>query len=275
MEASDLAVYALVFNLGSLVARFVFQPIEETAFAVFGKLNDIAGKMDSQNKDHHLSVGALVGTLCKTMCIIGLTFVTFGPSYSHLLLHLLYGNKWSNQTDAPRALGVYCVYVLIIAVNGITEAFVHAIGDKKSLQDFNAWLFLFSLIYLGAAAVLLPFRAVGLILANCINMGMRILFSTNFILKWEDPVSKQRVDSIRQLCPSLQTLFAFSSSAVAVSVSETTVYHAFASWPRAGAHVAIGAVALVSTFAFLVFVSEKKYVANLRDLRRALAGKSG
>ena len=40
--AADQGVYAVVSNLGSLVARFAFQPIEEAAYAVFGKLHSAA-----------------------------------------------------------------------------------------------------------------------------------------------------------------------------------------------------------------------------------------
>ena len=35
--AADQGVYAVVSNLGSLVARFAFQPLEEAAYAVFGE----------------------------------------------------------------------------------------------------------------------------------------------------------------------------------------------------------------------------------------------
>ena len=48
---------------------------------------------------------------------LGLLFVAFGPAYSWLLLHLLYGDEWS-ATAAPQALAVYCLYVLLMAVNG-------------------------------------------------------------------------------------------------------------------------------------------------------------
>ena len=49
--------------------------------------------------------------------LLGLLFVAFGPSYSWLLLHLLYGEAWSS-TEAPDVLAAYCVYVLLMAING-------------------------------------------------------------------------------------------------------------------------------------------------------------
>lgn len=54
----------------------------------------------------------------------------FGPPYSYVLLRVVYGQRWS-ETDAPRALAVYCLYILLLAVNGILEAFVHAVAKSR------------------------------------------------------------------------------------------------------------------------------------------------
>ncbi len=43
---------------------------------------------------------------------------------------MAYGQRWSH-TDAPQALGVYCAYILLLAVNGILEAFVHATARSR------------------------------------------------------------------------------------------------------------------------------------------------
>lgn len=47
-----------------------------------------------------------------------------------MLLRLVYGLRWS-ETEAPRALAVYCLYILLLAINGILEAFVHAVADSR------------------------------------------------------------------------------------------------------------------------------------------------
>jgi hypothetical protein len=53
------------------------------------------------------------------MCSLqtGLVFVTFGPSYSYVLLRLIYSQTWSDG-DATAALGCYCIYVFALALNG-------------------------------------------------------------------------------------------------------------------------------------------------------------
>ena len=60
--------------------------------------------------------------------------MSFGPAYTYLLLRLLYGLRWS-ETEAPRALATYCVYILLLAVNGILEAFVHAVAESRCARS--------------------------------------------------------------------------------------------------------------------------------------------
>ena len=74
----------------------------------------------------------------------GLLAVSFGPAYTYMLLRLLYGLRWS-ETEAPRALATYCVYILLLAVNGILEAFVHAVAESRCAQSWCAVLWRFVL----------------------------------------------------------------------------------------------------------------------------------
>ena len=62
--------------------------------------------------------------------LAGLLAVALGPAYTYMLLRLVYGPRWS-ETEAPRALAVYCLYILLLAVNGILEAFVHAVANSR------------------------------------------------------------------------------------------------------------------------------------------------
>lgn len=43
--------------------------------------------------------------------------MAFGPSYSYSLIRLLYGRKWSDG-EASTALRYYCLYVILLAMNG-------------------------------------------------------------------------------------------------------------------------------------------------------------
>ncbi|GBG25680.1 Protein RFT1-like [Hondaea fermentalgiana] len=268
-DASDQAVYALVFNLGSLVARFVFLPIEEAAFAVFGKLNDLAKHGNTfadapQSTTARISPRVLVALLCRAMTLLGLVFVAFGPSYAHFLIHFLYGERWSEHTTAPQVLGYYCVYVLVLAVNGVTEAYVHATANDATLRRFNGWLFVFSVVYLASAAALVQYRAPGLILANSINMAMRIVFSVRYIVATSG-------SSVTELFPAATSLAAFALAAIATHLSAGNLYANFASWSRAAAHIGVGASALISLVAFLGLFAERPFVREVQAVRAEMS----
>ena len=77
----------------------------------------------------------------------GLLAIAFGPSYTYVLLRLVYGQKWGN-TEAPAALAYYCGYITLLALNGCTEAYVNATADAR-------WP-LCSLVTCVAFAILVP-----------------------------------------------------------------------------------------------------------------------
>jgi oligosaccharide translocation protein RFT1 len=278
MAAADQAVYSLVSNLGSLVVRFLFLPIEESAFAVFGKLNDLAARRNEHEQRQHqqhqhdasLSLDKLVSAATRVMALVGLVFATFGPPYSHLLLRLLYGERWSDGTEAAAVLALYCAYLVLVAVNGITEAFVHAVGSAQALKSLNAWLMLFSLAYVVAAVALFHLRARGLILANMLSMLLRIAFSVHFITRWRAPGSGVAVRPAA-LAPSTLSLAGFAAAALATRASERALYGArLGSLQAAAAHVAIGAACLAALAALLALVSEKQLGRDLRQLYRVV-----
>ena len=47
-----------------------------------------------------------------------------------ILLQLLYGAAWT-ATEAPAVLAWYCLFVLFMALNGLTEAYVHALASTR------------------------------------------------------------------------------------------------------------------------------------------------
>ena len=111
-------------------------------------------------------------------------------------LHLLYFSSLSpslSLCSGPMLLRWYCVYVLFLAVNGITECFMFAAMSQEqvdrytskkmmfkfwsscSFPRYNGSMLVFSAVFLAAATLLTRyFGSVGFILANCINMSSRI-----------------------------------------------------------------------------------------------------
>ena len=262
LSPEDQATYGIVFNLGSLFARFLFEPIEEVAYTVFGKINDLSRQRKSSQS--RLSLSLLLTTLFKLMLIFGLSIASFGPNYSHMLFRILYGVHYSSS-GAPEAFGWYCIYLLVIAINGITEAFVHAVGTEEWLNAFNRWLVACSIVYLSVASILVQYGVKGMIFANCINMSMRILSSLYFVQRWKDPTepsSQPVVFKLTALLPQASVLGSFAISFLLTRYSEQFVYMEFATLARAGSHVLVGGFCFLSCL-FTVYKTEKQLVTSL------------
>ncbi len=146
MSAGHLqGVYGLVSNLGSLVVRTLFQPLEEAAFAAFSAWGaeakagtpapasantaeeSVSGKTKTSGNSSSSSDEAAgaklqpllraLSPMVKAVALLGLLAAAFGPSYSYVLLRLVYGTRWS-ETEAPAVLAAHSVYVLLLALNG-------------------------------------------------------------------------------------------------------------------------------------------------------------
>ncbi|CAL5072696.1 unnamed protein product [Urochloa decumbens] len=164
----------LILQEGSLVVRIVFLPFEESSYTTFARL---AGETPQNISNLE---GSLLGAL-KLIMLIGLVIISFGPSYSYTLLKLLYGERHSDR-EAPVILRFYCFYIISLAMNGTSEAFLHAVANENQLKQSNDMLLLFSVIYIILNIVLIKSAgALGLIAANSINMLLRITYSTMFI----------------------------------------------------------------------------------------------
>jgi len=132
--------YSLVSNLGSLVVRIIFLPLEETAYVEFCKFRGIESRKDlSKSFAVSLKLVALLGCLCAS----------FGPPSAWRALDILYGPKWS-RTDAPQVLALYCFYVLTLALNGVSERFVKAVKQGPELEQYTNIMFVFSAIQVGS-----------------------------------------------------------------------------------------------------------------------------
>lgn len=252
-------VYGLVEKLGSLVVRSIFQPFEESVFTIFAK---------SAPGRHVQGKVALEHILClamKLVILIGLFFVTFGPSYSYILIRLLYGKNWSDG-EASVALGYYCLYIMLLAINGTTEAFLHAVGNNQQLLWSNASLVVFSVIYVCLNVILVKSAgAVGLILANSINMMLRITYSMIFIrIFFKDSPSF----SVRRWLPSFKVLAVFCISGVLTRISEKKLVDHENFFSSAAVHVSMG-FAWFAVLSALIYQYERGFIRQIINLRKS------
>jgi oligosaccharide translocation protein RFT1 len=177
----DQGIYALASNYGGLIARMVFQPVEESSRNYFGKLlSTVDGKpskavIESGSRNLH--------TLLRFYVLLSMSAISVGPTIAPLLLNLVAGSEWTS-TGAGEVLAKYCYYIPLLAVNGVTEAFISSIATESELNRQSAWMFAFSVGFAAAGYVFLrlfDMGAEGLVWANAINMALRILWSCTFI----------------------------------------------------------------------------------------------
>jgi oligosaccharide translocation protein RFT1 len=179
-------VYALANNYGGLVARLVFQPIEESSRSYFSRLLSTSSSSQQANEPSKPSVQkarADLQALIKVYTMLSLVVVTLGPTAAPLLLSLVAGPRWASS-GAGACLSAYAWYIPLLAVNGVAEAFVASVASEAEVHKQSAWMTAFSLVFAAAGYVflrVLDMGAVGLVLANGVNMLCRIVWCAVFI----------------------------------------------------------------------------------------------
>ncbi|KAG0014086.1 Oligosaccharide translocation protein rft1, partial [Podila clonocystis] len=287
---ADQGVYAFVVNYGSLIARILFQPMEEISRTLFSKLlSDIGPSSTSSSSSaatttttqstrltgtqlNNLTMSQnLLLTIMKFHVLLGGIFIAFGTHYTATLIDLVVGRYWSRETIAPAVLSLYCYYVPIMGLNGITEAVVQAVASEQELAMLSYWMIGFSAVFCSTGAFLmgaLGMGARGIVLANCVNLSMRILWSTWFLSRYygrylvlDGSVSEMSApmdihgfvhafSSVpwRSVIPSPAVLGAFTAAYAVTAASEQ-----FIGWDRLYdkvLHLAVG----VTTFALTMLI---------------------
>lgn len=177
-------VYTLANNYGGLVARLVFQPIEESSRNYFGKL--LSSADGDPPKDHVTKAWKNLQTLLKAYMLLSVCVLAIGPTIAPLLLKLVAGSAWI-ESGAGHVLARYCIYIPLLAINGLTEAFVSSVATESEVNHQSIWMLAFSAGFAGAAYFflgVLDLGAEGLVWANTLNMAFRIIWSTVFIASY-------------------------------------------------------------------------------------------
>ncbi|XP_057952249.1 uncharacterized protein LOC131146589 [Malania oleifera] len=248
------AVYGLVDKLGSLVVRLVFLPFEESSYATFARI------ASGQDPRRSMKLRSCLTEALKLVLLIGLIALAFGPSYSYSLMRILYGQRWSDG-EAATALQYYCFYVVVLAMNGTSEAFLHAVATENQLKRSNDSLLIFSLIYLVLNVLLIRLAgAAGLVLANSLNMIFRIIYSAVFIKQY----FQDSLFSFRSCLPSGWTVLLFSG--VVTHFSEKIFLDREIFWETFFIHFLTGLTCLCVS-SFVIFRRERSFINKIVHFR--------
>ncbi|KAF2640216.1 Rft-1-domain-containing protein [Massarina eburnea CBS 473.64] len=215
---ADQGAYALASNYGGLIARMLFQPIEESSRNLFAKLcadippsaspqqNSTTSEEEKVHKQSILQASKILGTILHVYAIISLFAIALGPTLAPLLLSIVAGKRWSS-TSASEVLATYCYYIPFLAMNGVTEAFVAAVATSKELYTQSLSMGMFFALFAGSAwffIAQLEWGGSGVVAANTVNMGLRIVYNIWFIKNF---FKQRRMEfKVRMALPGLLSL---------------------------------------------------------------------
>uniref|UniRef100_A0A8C9YRX7 Protein RFT1 homolog n=1 Tax=Sander lucioperca TaxID=283035 RepID=A0A8C9YRX7_SANLU len=240
-------------------ARFIFLPIEESFYIFFAKVLERGRDVKSQKQEDVAIAAEVLECLLKLVLVVGLIISVFGYAYSHLALDI-YGGSLLSSGAGPTLLRCYSCYVLLLAVNGVTECFVFAAMSQKEVDRYNLVMLALSVSFLFLSYMLTWWAGgVGFIQANCLNMGLRILHSLLYIHRY---FQSSQWKPLRGLLPSPLLLLALAVSAVVTALSEG-VFCCDSGWLLRLVHIAIGAACLLGVFV-AVLLTETQLIQFVR-----------
>jgi oligosaccharide translocation protein RFT1 len=202
----DQGVYAMGASYGGMAARILLQPLEENARLLWSRLaatettttTSGGGRPDDNAGTTGPDLRESYTTLVKLVVYIGLVFSCIAVHYTNLLLCLLAGRTWGKNVEAANVLAAFCVYTAFLALNGMTEALVYAVGGggARSSSNTNSTTTvemaklgmvhtLTGVAFAGSASVLVSrYGTIGLVGANCVAMSIRSLYSLYFAARY-------------------------------------------------------------------------------------------
>ncbi|KAH8859111.1 Protein RFT1 like [Schistosoma japonicum] len=127
-------IYDLVNNLGSLAARLLFLPLEESCHFIFSQCIQRDISPNKQDKKLLMDACRMLKTALRISSLIAWIGVTFAQANSRLLLMIYAGHRLADNHVAVNLLQLYSVYVLLLAWNGSTEALLNSAMSTVNSQ---------------------------------------------------------------------------------------------------------------------------------------------
>ncbi|KAF5004061.1 hypothetical protein FDECE_9436 [Fusarium decemcellulare] len=194
-SAEVQGAYALANNYGGLLARLLFQPVEESSRSYFSRLLAAPaarmpigdGDKPSANPSPAVKEAKQnLRTLLRLYILLSSIIINIGPFAAPPLLAIVAGKRWA-VSGAGDVLAAYCFYIPFLALNGLTESFVASVASEAEVHKQSGWMGAFSVAFATSAFLFMrifPLGAIGLVLANIINMACRIVWSGAFIKRF-------------------------------------------------------------------------------------------
>jgi len=303
-QGYDQGLYAMAQAYGGMASRLLFQPLEENARLLFSRQHRLIVEAASRKSDRMDADTATTSTRAKkdleqTLCVlvklvlyIGLLFACLASNYTPILLRMLAGSKWSSSGNASSVLSAFCIYTALLALNGMTEAFVY--GVAQSGEDVAklglAHAAVGAIFAVTAPLLVRTHKTVGIVAANGLSMALRsayaLYFAAGYFTTEESSSSKvagkTRWAALMRLAKSMSprtpVVFAFlfsflmtrhslklNSEAVGAAGGSDVETEVFV--VAAAKHIGIGLLCALTTLAIAVR-TEKQFRMSIMQLVR-------
>ncbi|KAI0823845.1 Rft-1-domain-containing protein [Trametes gibbosa] len=267
---ADQGGYAVAANYGSLIARIVFQPVEETARVFFSKT--LPSPTEGKTTDHQVALrtaATVLYTLLLAFSHLLLLAITFGPPYLSLAVSIILPHKYL-ATSAPSILKVYVYYIPMMAFNGVLEAFFASAASPIDLRAQSRWMLIFSGAFIAAAVGLargLGMGDSGLVWANVANLALRAAYAWAFVRRFFRERGAGDVVEWRRAAPPLVVLTIFATAGALVRGSAVAYRDAPLSVVAQKGHIATGVVSLLGCLITCVVFERKTVMELVASLR--------
>ncbi|KAH9915249.1 Rft-1-domain-containing protein [Epithele typhae] len=263
---ADQGGYAVAANYGSLVARIVFQPIEETARVIQGA----ADAPTVQDKQAAETAATVLLTLLLAFTHLLLLLAAFGPPYLPLAVGLALPRRYLS-TSAPQILSVYVYYIPAMAYNGVLEALLASAASPADLAAHARALTLGAPLFPLAAAALARYTELGdagLVWANVANLALRAAYAARFARRFF--AARGVALSWSRAVPPPPVLVAFAAAATVVRAypHEAVAGSGVAAVWAARDHVGVGAACVLACLLTCVVRERTQVVQLVGSLRR-------
>ena len=214
---SEKSEYSFVIDNFAILIRFFLEPLESNFFNLINKIkvpiedkqndntpinnkndnnideseNDFLNKkkISEYTKNKKSTINKMMNILnlfLRFLLIFGILLVGYIYTIGKEVFMLVFGSSWATET-AIVLLKNYSIYIFIISLNGILEAFGNAISNKRQMNLFNKMMVFNSIFLITFSILMNGYSVLGLIYANGLAMLLRIIgniyiiFSESFI----------------------------------------------------------------------------------------------
>ncbi|CDK29544.1 unnamed protein product [Kuraishia capsulata CBS 1993] len=184
-STEEQGIFALINNYGSLIARMLFSPIEESIRMFLTKISSSS----SLTRDQRNTLVNFLSLLFKFYIYLCIIICVFAPPNIKYLLEIVIGRGWSKNDESSRllfsAFKTYWLYIPFLCVNGIMEAIFYSLAfDPSEISRYSRIMGACSLLFFGSSTLFIRYfnlSVSGLVLANMISMTPRIVYCWSFV----------------------------------------------------------------------------------------------